>query len=56
LREVPDHRVYGGIEDTIKVGFQAKQVDSKKATIWMLAFVAISMAVEPVALGITKII
>ncbi|KAG1622701.1 hypothetical protein G6F45_011079 [Rhizopus arrhizus] len=34
LKEVIGYRVYSGIDDTIKTGFQAKQAVSKKVTTW----------------------
>lgn len=40
-----DYRVYTGIGDTIKTGFQEKQAFSKKAATWMLVFAALSMTV-----------
>jgi hypothetical protein len=46
LKEVIGYRVYGGIDDTIKTGFQAKQALSKKVTTWRLVFVTLPMMVQ----------
>jgi hypothetical protein len=53
LKEVIDYRVYSGIDDTIKTGFQVKQAFSKKVTSWKLVFVALLMIVEIAVLETT---
>jgi hypothetical protein len=56
LKKVIGYRVYGGIDDTIKIGFQAKQAFSKKVTIWRLVFVALPMMVEIAVLETTEMV
>jgi hypothetical protein len=56
LKEVIGYRVYGGIDDTIKTGFQAKQAFSKKVTTWKLVFVALPMMVEIAVLETTEMV
>jgi hypothetical protein len=46
LREAIGYSVYGGTDDTIKTGFQAKQAFSKKVATWKLVFVTLPMMVE----------
>jgi hypothetical protein len=56
LKEVIGYRVYGGIDDTIKTGFQAKQAVSKKVTIWKLVLVTLPMMVEIAVLETTEMV
>jgi hypothetical protein len=46
LKEVIGYRVYGGIDNTIEIGFQAKQAFSKKVTTWKFVLVTLPMMVE----------
>jgi len=56
LKEVVGYRIYGGINDTIKPGFQAKQAFSKKVTTWKFVWATLPMMVEIAVLETTEMV